>query len=50
MLKRRLIALVVGVALLAAAAGATSVVADSLGLPVTPQVHACGGGTGGGDC
>jgi hypothetical protein len=51
MLKQRLIKVVVGLALLAAVAGSSGVVADSLGLSVTPQVHACNNvGSSGGGC
>jgi hypothetical protein len=48
MLKRRLIAIVVGIALTLAMAGASTVVADALGLVVTPQAQACSSGAGGG--
>jgi hypothetical protein len=50
MLKKRIIAVLTGLALLAAVAGLSGVVADSLGLPVTSQVHACNvsSGSGGG--
>jgi hypothetical protein len=51
MLKRRLIAVVVGIALTMAVAGASTVVADALGLAVTPQVQACNtGASSGGGC
>ena len=49
MLKKRLIAVVAGLALLAAVAGSSGLVADAMGLAWTPETHACGGG-GGGDC
>jgi hypothetical protein len=49
MLKKRIIAIVTGLALLAAVA--TGVAADSLGLQVTPQAHACqSSGSSGGGC
>jgi len=41
MLKQRLFRLIVAAALLLGAAGASSVVADSLGLSVTPSTFAC---------
>jgi hypothetical protein len=50
MFKKRIIALITGLALLAAVAASSGIVADSLGLPVTPQVHACGASGGGGGC
>jgi len=51
LLKQRIIKVIVGLALLAAVAGSTGIVADSLGHSVTPQVHACAsGGTSGGGC
>ncbi len=51
MLKKRLIAVIAGLALLVAVAGSSGLVADAVGLEWTPQTHACGGGgTGGGDC
>ena len=48
MLKKRIVNLVVALALLAAAVGASTVVADELGLGVTPQAFACNSGGGGG--
>lgn len=50
MLKKRLVAVLAGLALLAAVAGSTGIVADSFGLALTPPAHACnnGGGSGGG--
>jgi hypothetical protein len=48
MWKQRLIALVLGIALTVAATGIFTIAADSQGLPVTPQVYACGAGSGGG--
>ena len=50
MLKKRIIAVVMGLALLAAVAGSSGIVADSLGLSVTSQVHACEVGGSGGGC
>ena len=51
MLKERLIAVLLGVVMMVAVLGATGIVADELGLAVTPQVQACsGGGTSGGSC
>jgi hypothetical protein len=54
MLKRRIVAWLTGIALLAAVAGASGIVADSLGLAVTPTANACNGpghgGGGGGGC
>lgn len=51
MLKQRIYKVIVGLALLAAVAGSTGIVADSLGLDVTSQAHACqGGGSSGGGC
>ena len=50
MLKKRIIALVAGLVLLAAVAG-SGIVADKLGLLGTQQVHACQNGSGsGGGC
>ena len=50
MLKQRIIKVVVGLALLAAVAGSSGIVADSLGLTVTSPAHACNepSGSGGG--
>lgn len=51
MLKQRIYKVIVGLALLAAVAGSTGIVADSLGLGVTSQAHACqGGSSSGGGC
>lgn len=50
MLKKRMIAVLAGLALLVAVTSSSGIVADAFGVPVTPQVHACGGGTGGGGC
>jgi hypothetical protein len=48
MLKKRIIAVITAIALTVAAVGGAAVVADSLGLPVTPQVQACNSPNGGG--
>lgn len=48
-MKQRLLKVVVGLALLLALVGASGVVADSVGLPTTPQAYACPH-TGGGGC
>ena len=50
MLKRRLIAVLAGLALLLAVAGVSSVVADSLGFDVTVPAHACSPSGSGGGC
>ena len=51
MLKKRLIAVVAGLALLAAVTGSSGIMADALGLAVTPQAYACNsGGSAGGGC
>lgn len=51
MLKQRLIKFVVALALLAAAAGSTGIVADGLGVAITPVVHACStSSSSGGGC
>ena len=50
MLKKKILAVFAGLALLLAVTG-YGLVSDSLGMPVTPQIHACGGsGSSGGDC
>ena len=50
MFKKRFIAVVAGLALLAAVTG-TGLVADGLGVNITPAAHACTPtGTGGGGC
>lgn len=50
MFRKRLIAVIAGLALLAAVTG-SSVVADVLGLSGTPQAHACGNpSSSGGGC
>lgn len=41
MLKKRLISVVAGIALLAVVAGSTGILADALGLQMTSQAHAC---------
>lgn len=48
-MKKRLFTLITAVALLVAVAGASGIVADALGLSITPQVLACDpeGGSGG---
>lgn len=50
MLKKRLIAVITGIALLLAVTGLSGVAADSLGLSVTTPAHACtpSSGSGGG--
>ena len=51
MLKRRFFSVVTAVAIALATIGAIPVVADSLGLSVTPQASACeASGTSGGGC
>lgn len=51
MLKKRLISVVAGIALLAAILGSTGIVADAFGLSVTPQTFACPEpGSSGGGC
>ncbi|MCP4361247.1 MAG: hypothetical protein GY796_24830 [Chloroflexi bacterium] len=50
MLKKRLIAVIAGLALLAAVTGSSGLVADAVGLDWTPQTHACGAGGSGGEC
>ena len=51
MLRKRIITVIAGVALLMAVVGSTGIVADAFGLAVTPQTHACSGGSnGGGGC
>ncbi len=49
MLKKRLVALVTGLALLLAVAGVSGV-ADSLGFSATSQAHACSPQGSGGGC
>jgi hypothetical protein len=50
MLKKRVVAFVTGLALLLAVAGASGVVADSLGFAVTSPAHACNAQSSGGGC
>ncbi|MCB9079646.1 MAG: hypothetical protein H6631_18735 [Anaerolineaceae bacterium] len=51
MLKQRIVKVLVGLALLAAVAGSSGIVADSLGLPLTTSAHACTNSSGsGGGC
>jgi hypothetical protein len=50
MLKKRIVALVTGLALLLAVAGASGIVADSLGFSVTLPAHACTPSGSGGGC
>ena len=50
MLKQRIFKVVIGLAMLAAVLGSSGIVADSFGLSLTPEAHACnasGGSTGG---
>ena len=51
MLKKRLVKLVVAVALLTAVVGGTGIVGDAVGLSVTSPAQACNhSGSGGGGC
>jgi hypothetical protein len=50
MLKKRVITLITAFAPTIAMAGATTVVADSVGLSLTLQAQACGGTGSGGGC
>jgi hypothetical protein len=51
MLKKRIVNLVIAMALLAAVVGGSGVVADSFGLSTTPRAYACpASGGGGGGC
>ncbi len=51
MLKKRIIAVVAGAALLIAVVGSSGIVADSLGLSVTSAAHACqNSSSSGGGC
>jgi hypothetical protein len=50
MLKRRIAAVVAGLALLLAVAGSAGIVADSQGLSVTSSAHACNPSGAGGGC
>jgi hypothetical protein len=47
MLKKRIVNVFVALALLTAAVGASTIVADELGQNVTPQAFACSSGAGG---
>lgn len=50
-MKRRIIAVITGLALLLAVAGSAGIAADTLGLAVTSQSHACNStGASGGGC
>ena len=46
--KRRLFTLVAGLALAMVLASSGAMIADTLGMSITPQVHACGVSSGGG--
>lgn len=51
MVKRRVIAVITGLALLLGAVGSTGIMADGLGVTVTTPAHACNNGsTSGGGC
>jgi len=51
MFKRQIIKVVISLALSAVVTGSTSLVADSFGVAVISQVHACSsGGSSGGGC
>lgn len=51
MLKKRLIAVVAGLALLAAVAGSSGIAGDAVGLNWTPHANACNAsGSSGGGC
>lgn len=48
MLKQRIVRILLGLSLLAAVAGSSGIVADSAGVEMTPQTHACApSGSGG---
>jgi hypothetical protein len=49
-MKRRIIAVVTGLALFALVAGASGIVVDALGLEVISPAHACETSTSGGGC
>ena len=49
-MKKRIITLIAGVALLVAVTGATRIVADWYGLSLTPVAHACENAGGSGGC
>ena len=46
--KRHLFTLVAGLALATVITSSGTVIADAVGMSITPQVHACGGTSGGG--
>lgn len=51
MIKKRIITVIVALALMAAATGASGIVSDSLGLSITSSVFACDSeSTSGGGC
>ncbi|MCB0191318.1 MAG: hypothetical protein KDJ65_05185 [Anaerolineae bacterium] len=51
MLKQRIVKVIIGLALLAAVAGSSGIVADLLELPLTTPAYACQNGSGsGGGC
>ena len=50
MLKKRIISVLTGLALLAAVAGSAGIVADELGLDLTREAYACNVGGSGGGC
>ena len=51
MIKRKVVAVFVGVALLVTMFGTTGILADAVGFEVTQTAHACSGnGGGGGGC
>lgn len=51
MLKKRVIGVLVGIALLTAVVGSSGIVADALGFQMTPQAYMChSGGSAGGGC
>ena len=50
MLKQRIIRAIIIAVLTISAAGVSSIVTDSLGIPLTPAVHACDGPGSSGGC
>ena len=50
MLKKRIVAVLAGLALLAAVAGSSGIVGDTLGLDGTSPAYACNSGSGSGGC
>jgi hypothetical protein len=50
MIKKRIIAVITGIALLVAVTGASGIVADALGLSMTAQAYACENPGGSGGC